>query len=99
MEIDLSIGSLIVKTKKLDKQSSFEIYSKWELLESGGTEFQMQSNPGAGVQLDVSESTVAFTPPGGGQAMPVGQGNGLSVSQTGVPTPVRLIQWLHKGYL
>ena len=52
-----------------------------------GTEFQMQSNPGAGIQLDVTESTVAFTPPGGGQAMPVGQGNGLSVSQAGVPTP------------
>ena len=47
----------------------------------------MQSNPGAGIQLDVTESTVAFTPPGGGQAMPVGQGNGLSVSQAGVPTP------------
>ena len=87
VEIDLNIGSLIVKTKKLDKQSSFEIYSEVGVAGIRGTEFQMQSNPGAGVQLDVSESTVAFTPPGGGQAMPVGQGNGLSVSQTGVPTP------------
>ena len=87
VEIDLKIGSLIVKTKKLDKKSSFEIYSEVGVAGIRGTEFQMQSNPGAGVQLDVSESTVAFTPPGGGQPMPVGQGNGLSVSKTGVPTP------------
>ena len=87
VEIDLDMGSLIVKTKKLDKASSFDIYSAVGVAGIRGTEFQMQSNPGAGVQLDVTESTVAFTPPGGGQAMPVGQGNGLSVSQTGVPTP------------
>jgi hypothetical protein len=71
----------------LDKASSFDIYSAVGVAGIRGTEFQMQSNPGAGVQLDVTESTVAFTPPGGGQAMPVGQGNGLSVSKTGVPTP------------
>ncbi len=87
VEIDLDMGSLIVKTKKLDKASSFDIYSAVGVAGIRGTEFQMQSNPGAGVQLDVTESTVAFTPPGGGQALPVGQGNGLSVSQTGVPTP------------
>ena len=87
VEIDLDMGSLIVKTKKLDKASSFDIYSAVGVAGIRGTEFQMQSNPGAGVQLDVTESTVAFTPPGGGQALPVGQGNGLSVSQAGVPTP------------
>jgi len=87
VEIDLDMGSLIIKTKKLDKDSSFDIYSAVGVAGIRGTEFQMQSNPGAGVQLDVTESTVAFTPPGGGQAMPVGQGNGLSVSKTGVPTP------------
>jgi hypothetical protein len=87
VEIDLDMGSLIVKTKKLNKASSFDIYSAVGVAGIRGTEFQLQSNPGAGVQLDVTESTVAFTPPGGGQAMPVGQGNGLSVSKTGVPTP------------
>ena len=87
VEIDLDMGSLIVKTKKLDKASSFDIYSAVGVAGIRGTEFQMQSKPGAGVQLDVTESTVAFTPPGGGQALPVGQGNGLSVSQAGVPTP------------
>ncbi|MDG1326593.1 MAG: FecR domain-containing protein [Opitutales bacterium] len=87
VEIDLDMGSLIIKTKKLDKASSFDINSPVGVAGIRGTEFQMQSNPGAGIQLDVTESTVAFTPPGGGQAMPVGQGNGLSVSQTGVPTP------------
>ena len=44
----------------------------------------MASRPGQGVQLDVTESTVAFTPPGG-VPLPVSQGNGLSVSPTGVP--------------
>ena len=87
VEIDLDMGSLIIKTKKLDKASSFDINSPVGVAGIRGTEFQMQSNPGAGIQLDVTESTVAFTPPGGGQAMPVGQGNGLSVSQAGVPTP------------
>jgi len=87
VEIDLDMGSLIIKTKKLDKASSFDINSPVGGAGIRGTEFQMQSNPGAGIQLDVTESTVAFTPPGGGQAMPVGQGNGLSVSQAGVPTP------------
>jgi hypothetical protein len=87
VEIDLDMGSLIIKTKKLNKASSFDINSPVGVAGIRGTEFQMQSNPGAGVQLDVTESTVAFTPPGGGQTMPVGQGNGLSVSSTGVATP------------
>ena len=41
------------------------------------------------MQLDVTESTVAFTPPGG-QPMPVSQGQGLDVSSTGqlAPRPV-----------
>ena len=63
VEIDLDTGSLIVKTKKLDKTSSFDIFSDVGVAGIRGTEFQMQSNPGAGVQLDVTESTVAFTPP------------------------------------
>lgn len=87
VEIDLDMGSLIIKTKKLNKASSFDINSPVGVAGIRGTEFQMQSNPGAGVQLDVTESTVAFTPPGGGQAMPVGQGNGLSVSPNGIATP------------
>ena len=84
--LDLDFGSLVVKTKKLSKRSSFNINSPVGVAGIRGTEFQMASNPGQGVQLDVTESTVAFTPPGGGQAIPVSQGNGLSVSPSGVAT-------------
>ena len=40
-----------------------------------GTEFQLSQNAGSGMQLDVTESTVSFTPPGG--SVPVSQGQGL----------------------
>ena len=76
----------MVKTKKLNKGSSFDINSPVGVAGIRGTEFQMASNPGQGVQLDVTESTVAFTPPGGGQAIAVSQGGGLSVSASGVAT-------------
>jgi len=85
--LDLDFGSLVVKTKKLNKGSSFDINSPVGVAGIRGTEFQMASNPGQGVQLDVTESTVAFTPPGGGQAIAVSQGGGLSVSASGVATP------------
>jgi hypothetical protein len=84
--IDLDWGSLVVKTKKLDKKSSFDINSPVGTAGIRGTEFQMSQNPGTGVQLDVTESTVAFTPPGGAPT-PVSQGNGLDVSSAGVSTP------------
>ena len=84
--LDLDFGSLVVKTKKLNKGSTFDINSPVGVAGIRGTEFQMASNPGQGVQLDVTESTVAFTPPGGGQPIPVSQGNGLSVSPSGVAT-------------
>jgi hypothetical protein len=83
--IDLDFGSLVVKTKKLKKESSFNIDSPVGVAGIRGTEFQMASNPGQGVQLDVTESTVAFTPPGGGE-IAVSQGSGLSVSPSGVAT-------------
>ena len=86
IEIDLDIGSLVVKTKKLDKKSSFEIRSAVGVAGIRGTEFQMATSPTQGVQLDVTESTVAFTPPGG-QPVNVSQGGGLSVSNSGVATP------------
>ena len=82
--VDLDFGSLVVKTKKLNKGSAFNINSPVGTAGIRGTEFQMASRPGQGVQLDVTESTVAFTPPGG-VPLPVSQGNGLSVSPTGVP--------------
>ena len=57
------------KNKKLNKGSTLEIKSKVGTAGVRGTEFQLAQSPGAGVQLDVTESTVAFTPPDG-QPMP-----------------------------
>ena len=81
--VDLDFGSLVVKTKKLDKKSSFDIHSPVGTAGIRGTEFQMGFDPGQGMQLDVTESTVAFTPPGGASATPVSQGSGLDFSGSG----------------
>ena len=85
VEIELDIGSLIVKTKKLNKSSTLNIHSPVGVAGIRGTEFQMASLPGSGVQLDVTESTVAFTPPGGAAPIAVSQGNGLTVPPSGIP--------------
>jgi len=86
VSVDLDFGALVVKTKKLSKGSVFNINSPVGVAGIRGTEFQMASQPGQGVQLDVTESTVAFAPPGGGPPVDVSQGGGLSVSPSGVPT-------------
>ena len=83
VEIDLEFGALVVKTKKLKSNSSFAINSEAGTAGVRGTEFQLSQAPDSGIQLDVTESTVAFTPPGG-QPIPVSQGQGLDVSASGV---------------
>ena len=80
--INLDLGSLVLKTKKLSKSSSLNIESPVGVAGIRGTEFQMGLQADGGMQLDVTESTVSFTPPGG-QATMVTQGQGLDVSNTG----------------
>ena len=89
VDLDLEVGSLVLKTKKLRKGSSFNVQTKGGTAGIRGTEFQLAFDPGAGIKLDVTESTVDFTPPGG-QPMPVTQGRGLDVSANGqvAPRPV-----------
>ena len=84
--LDLDTGSLILKTKKLNKESTLKINSPLGFAGIRGTEFQMASNPGQGVQLDVTESTVEFTPPGGGPPIAVSEGSGLSAPPGVAPT-------------
>ena len=86
VEIELDWGDLVVKTKKLNKGSSLIITSATGTAGVRGTEFQISENPGQGMQLDVTESTVTFTPPGG-QTIPVSQGQGVDVSSSGVVAP------------
>ena len=87
VKLDLDWGSIVVATKKLNRESRLDIHSPTGVAGIRGTQFQMSQTPGTGVKLDVSESTVAFTPPGGGQTVPVGAGQGLDVSAAGAVTP------------
>jgi hypothetical protein len=87
VKLDLDWGSIVVSTKKLDRESRLDIHSPTGVAGIRGTQFQMSQAPGTGVKLDVSESTVVFTPPGGGQPVPVGAGQGLDVSAAGAVTP------------
>ena len=80
--LDLDMGSLVVKTKKLNKGSRFDIESPLGTAGIRGTEFQMGFDAKSGIELDVTESTVAFVSKGGDTQL-IGQGNGLSVSITG----------------
>ncbi len=83
--VDLEVGSLVVQTKKLSKKSNFEINSPLGVAGIRGTEFKMGFDPEAGIQLDVTESTVAFTPRGSKRPMAVREGRGLSLAPGRIP--------------
>ena len=85
--INLEIGSLVVKTKKLNKKSNFEISSPVGTAGIRGTQFGMGFSPNRGMSLDVTESTVSFSPRGGGRPSIVRAGRGLTAPPRGVPTP------------
>ena len=85
--VDLEAGSLVVQTKKLSRKSNFEISTPVGTAGIRGTEFKMGLDARTGIELDVTESTVAFAPSGNAPAFPVSEGNGLSVRPGGVATP------------
>ena len=85
--VNLEIGSLVVQTKKLNKKSNFEISSPLGTAGIRGTEFKMGVDPKVGIELDVTESTVAFTPRGADRPVSVSAGNGLTVKPNGVAAP------------
>lgn len=82
INLDLDTGSLVVQTKKLDRTSSFTIDSPVGKAVIRGTQFQMGISPAGETKLDVSTSSVAFTPTGGTPVL-VSQGKGLDISSTG----------------
>ena len=82
INLDLDTGSLVVQTKKLDRTSSFTIDSPVGTAGVRGTQFQMGISPAGETKLDVSTSSVAFTPTGGAPVL-VSQGKGLDVSRSG----------------
>ena len=83
VSIEMEIGSLVVQTKKLNKSSSFSIRTPTGTAGILGTQFQLASSPNTGMQLDVAESQVAFTPVGKNQPVVVGPGRGLDASPNG----------------
>ena len=83
VSIEMEIGSLVVQTKKLNKTSSFSIRTPTGTAGIRGTQFQLASSPNTGMQLDVAESQVAFTPAGQNQPVVVGPGRGLDSSPNG----------------
>jgi len=83
ISIEMEIGSLVVQTKKLNKSSSFSIRTPTGTAGIRGTQFQLASSPNTGMQLDVAESQVAFTPAGQNQPVVVGPGRGLDSSPNG----------------
>jgi hypothetical protein len=83
VSIEMEIGSLVVQTKKLNKTSSFSIRTPTGTAGILGTQFQLASSPNTGMQLDVAESQVAFTPAGQNQPVVVGPGRGLDSSPNG----------------
>ena len=65
LTLNLDFGDLVVGTKKLSKTSSMDISTPTGTAGIRGTQFQVAQKPGAGAMaLDVTESTVAFTPKG-----------------------------------
>lgn len=83
--VDLEIGDLVVKTKKLNKKSNFEINSPVGTAGIRGTQFGMGYSPRRGMSLDVTESTVSFKPRGGGRPRMVRAGRGLTAPTRGQP--------------
>ena len=83
VSLDMDVGSLVVQTKKLNKSSTFAISTPTGTAGIRGTQFQMAMSPNTGMQLDVAESQVAFTPAGQNQPVVVGPGRGLDASVSG----------------
>jgi hypothetical protein len=85
VKLSLDFGSLVVGTKKLKKESTFDIESSVGTAGIRGTEFQVAQPAGGGFSLDVAESTVAFIPKGAAEALPISTGNGLDVTAGAAP--------------
>ena len=84
--INLDVGSLVVQTKKLNKKSNFDITSPLGTAGIRGTQFGIGFSPTRGMSLDVTESTVSFSPRGGGRPSLVGPGRGLTAPMRGLPS-------------
>ena len=60
-DLKLEFGDLVIKTKKLNRGSSFNITSPIGTASIRGTEFQLSQSVNGQCKLDVATSTVSFT--------------------------------------
>ena len=87
LDLELEFGDLVVGTKKLNKDSSMDVTTPTGTAGIRGTQFQVAQQPGGGAMaLDVTESTVAFTPKGAAAPTLVNANQGLDVAAGGALT-------------
>ena len=83
LALSLDMGSLIVESKKLNKDSSFQIQTSVGTAGIRGTEFQLSQQKGGTCKLDVSSSTVSFTSANNPQPTLIAEGQGMDASPDG----------------
>ena len=87
LSLKLDFGDLVVGTKELSEDSTFDIETPTGTAGIRGTQFQVAQKPNGGpMALDVTESTVAFTPKGAAAPTLVNANQGLDVAAGGALT-------------
>ena len=80
LALALDVGSLIVESKKLNKDSSFQIQTRVGTAGIQGTQFQLSQQEGA-CKLDVSSSVVSFSSANNPTIL-IAEGQGMDASPT-----------------
>ena len=83
LALALDVGSLIVESKKLNKDSSFQIQTRVGTAGIQGTQFQLSQQRGGACKLDVSSSVVSFSSANNPQPILIAEGQGMDASPDG----------------
>lgn len=83
LALALDVGSLIVESKKLNKDSSFQIQTRVGTAGIRGTQFQLSQQRGGACKLDVSSSVVSFSSANNPQPILIAEGQGMDASPDG----------------
>ena len=83
--VDLEVGDLVVKTKKLNKKSNSRLPVRSERRESEGPNSEWVVPHGEGLSLDVTESTISSNHAAADASHGTGRGRGLTAPTIGQP--------------
>ena len=83
-KIVVEYGSVILLSKKLSQSSQFEISTQAGTTKILGTAFRIEQDALGVSKVDVTDSTVSFTPTGKGQPILLTEGKGLDVTTDGI---------------